>query len=285
VRGSCGFCSRTTAKSLYGGAAGGGKTAALLMAALQYVDKPGYAALILRRTYPQLTQPGNLIPALEGVARNDGREWNEQLKQWRFPAGSTLTFGHVQDEQAVFNYQGGAYQFVGFDELTQFSETQFTYIAFSRQRRNLAMEQMGVPIRTRSTSNPGGIGHAWVKNRYLDKPAAGAIFIPAKVKDNPGLTSRTTPNRWGICLRRLGNNFWRVIGVRSRGKRSLTGTSPTMWSSRSSSIGGGSGSRAWITGFRTQRRGWLGPSTLTGTIWCTTTSTAPHYRLSLPLSS
>jgi phage terminase large subunit len=99
-------------------------------------------------------------------------------------------FGHVEDEQAIFNYQGGAYQFIGFDELTQFTPTMYEYIAFSRARRDVELERAGVPtVQIRSTANPGGVGHQWVKNRFVDadtrKP--GAVFIPAKVADNPGL--------------------------------------------------------------------------------------------------
>jgi hypothetical protein len=174
-------------EAFYGGAAGGGKSAALLMAALQYADVPGYAALILRKSFPQLSQPGMLIPmSRTWLGRTDAR-WNEQMKEWRFPSGATLRFGHVQDEGAIYDYQGGAYHFVGFDELTQFSEHAFTYIAFSRQRRDLAMRDLGIPIRVRATANPGGIGHGWVKKRYIDAREKGVEYIPARVSDNPGL--------------------------------------------------------------------------------------------------
>lgn len=180
-------------EALYGGAAGGGKSFALLMAALQYVHVPGYAALILRRTFPQLTQPGMIVPASkEWLAGTDAR-WSERDMSWTFPSGAVLKFGHVNDENAALNYQGGAYQFVGFDELTQFTETMYTYIAFSRQRRAVYGQIKDVPIRVRSTTNPGGPGHTWVKNRFPlktgDTPGThdGRIFIPAKVRDNLGL--------------------------------------------------------------------------------------------------
>lgn len=174
-------------EAFYGGAAGGGKSAALLAAALQYVDVPGYAALILRKTFPQLSQPGMLIPLSRMWLAGTDARWNEQAKEWRFPTGATLRFGHVADEAAIYDYQGGAYHFVGFDELTQFSKHAYEYIAFSRQRRELSMQQVGVPIRTRATSNPGGIGHAWVKDRFIVKRAKDVPYIPAKVRDNPGL--------------------------------------------------------------------------------------------------
>lgn len=174
-------------EAFYGGAAGGGKSVALLMAALQYVDTPGYAALILRRNFPQLNQPGMLIPLSRAWLAKTDAKWNAQEKQWTFPSGAVLKFGHVDDEQSIYNYQGGAYQFVGFDELTQFTEFAYTYIAFSRQRRDVAMREAGIPIRVRATANPGGVGHSWVKSRFIDNREPGTVFIPAKVADNPGL--------------------------------------------------------------------------------------------------
>lgn len=176
-------------QAFYGGAAGGGKSAALLMAALQYVDTPGYAALILRRTYPQLTQPGMLIPLSKLWLGGTGAKFKEDDREWRFPSGAVIKFGHVDDENAVFNYQGGAYQFVGFDELTQFTPAMYEYIAFSRARRELALERAGIPIRIRATANPGGVGHAWVKAKFVEEKTRDpdVPFIPAKVADNPGL--------------------------------------------------------------------------------------------------
>jgi len=174
-------------EGFYGGAAGGGKTWALLAAALQYVDVPGYAALLLRRTFPQLSQPGQLIATSKEWLGPTDAVWNEQQKEWRFPSGAVLKFGHVKDENAVFNYQGGAYHYIGWDELTQFTPSQFEYVSFSRQRRDLRMQELGVPIRVRAAANPGGIGHAWVKKRFLDQRSPSTVFIPAKAADNPGL--------------------------------------------------------------------------------------------------
>lgn len=177
-------------EAFYGGAAGGGKSAALLMAALQFVDTPGYAALLLRRTFPQLSQPGMLIPlSKEWLGHHPDVKWNETDKSWTFPSGAIVRFGHLNDDNAVYNYQGGAYQLIGFDELTQFTPAMYQYVAFSRVRRRLDLEAAGVPTRVRSTANPGGVGHAWVKQRFVDEAtrAKGSVFIPARVKDNPGL--------------------------------------------------------------------------------------------------
>ncbi len=176
-------------EAFYGGAAGGGKSTALLAAALQYVDTPGYAALILRRSFPQLSQPKMLIPLSQQWLGATDAIYSATMRQWTFPSGAVLRFGHVQDEDSIYDYQGGGYQFVGFDELTQFTPAMYEYISFSRVRRELALEEAGVPTRIRSSANPGGIGHQWVKARFVDAETRqpGAVFIPAKVSDNPGL--------------------------------------------------------------------------------------------------
>lgn len=174
-------------EGFYGGAAGGGKSAALLMGALQFVDVPGYRALILRRTFTQLSKGDALIPlSHEWLATTDAR-WNEQKKTWTFPSGATVEFGHVKDEHAKYDYQGAAYHYAGFDELAQFTESVYEYIAFSRQRRRTDMAELGIPVRVRATANPGGIGHGWVKQRFITAREPGVAFIPAKVRDNPGL--------------------------------------------------------------------------------------------------
>ncbi|MBN8867504.1 MAG: terminase family protein [Solirubrobacterales bacterium] len=184
-------------EALYGGAAGGGKSDALLRAALQYVDVPGYKALLMRRNYPQLAQAGGLIDRskmwLTGKAT-----WNDSKHRWTFPSGAILEFGHLQQKDSHFNYQGAEYDFIGIDELTHIPEEQYLYM-FSRLR---STEESPVPVRMRAASNPGGRGHVWVKRRFIDKKpdpsnpndssekAKARIFIPARVEDNPGLNVR-----------------------------------------------------------------------------------------------
>ena len=168
---------------LYGGAAGGGKSDAMLMAALQYVTIPGYSALILRRTFPQLSQEGGLIPRSQAWLAGTDARWSERDKSWTFPSGAVVAFGHMQYENTKYDYQSGEYQFVGFEELTQFTETQYRYM-HSRTRR---LEGSIVPIRVRATSNPGGIGHEWVRARFIDTREPDRCFIPAGLADNPFL--------------------------------------------------------------------------------------------------
>jgi hypothetical protein len=174
-------------EAFYGGAAGGGKSAALLMGALQYVDHSDYSALILRRTFPELEGADGLISQSHDWLADTDAKWNEQKHRWTFPSGATIQFGHCEEERDKYRYQGQAYQYVAFDELTHFTESQYEYIAFSRARRSLAMKAAGIPIRARSASNPGGAGHQWVADRFVNQRGDGVVFIPAKVADNPGL--------------------------------------------------------------------------------------------------
>jgi len=150
---------------LYGGAAGGGKSDSLLMEALRYVHVPGYAAIILRRTFPMLAQAGGLIPRSRELLTGVG-DWNEERKTWRFRSGATLQFGHMAHESDRYSYQGASFAFIGFDELTQFTEEQYRYL-FSRARTTATMpDGRAVPVRVRATSNPGGAGHQWVRDRW-----------------------------------------------------------------------------------------------------------------------
>lgn len=191
---------------LYGGAAGGGKSDLLLMWALQYVDVPGYAALLLRRTFSQLKKPDSLLPRAQSWlhGRAHGVETIDGLPtKWIFRSGAVLDFGHLQHEKDKYDYQGAAYQMVGFDELTQFTPGQIRYL-FSRCRRpkDAAADLSRVPLRVRAGSNPGGRSHEFVKQRYLTEGRRlefGApsmlerrrLFLPALLGDNPHLDAES----------------------------------------------------------------------------------------------
>jgi predicted phage terminase large subunit-like protein len=167
----------------YGGAAGGGKSVALLMAALQYVGTPGYNALLIRRTFADLNLPDALIPlSHQWLAGTDAR-WNGQDHKWTFPSGATLTFGYCESANDVYRYQGAALAYVGWDELTQFPEQPYRYL-FSRLRKRA---DLPVPLRVRAGFNPGGIGHDWVRARFIDGQTVDRRFVPAKLEDNPHL--------------------------------------------------------------------------------------------------
>ena len=168
----------------YGGSAGGGKSDALLMSALQYVDVPGYSAILFRRTYADLSLPGALMDRAAEWLGPTNAVWSDKAKTWKFPGGASLTFGYLENEADKFRYQSAEFAFCGFDELTQFTESQYRYL-FSRLRR---LKTSSVPLRMRSASNPGGIGHDWVKQRFIvEGKEHGRLFIPARMTDNPYL--------------------------------------------------------------------------------------------------
>lgn len=175
------FLTYQSEELLYGGQAGGGKSDALLMAALQYVDQKDYSALLLRRTYQDLSQPNAIMDRakkwLHPYTSTGEVHWSEKTKTFTFPSGSTLSFGYLAHDNDLDQYQGSELQFVGFDELTQFTEKQYTYL-HSRLRK---LKKSDIPIRMRAGTNPGGRGHNWVKKRFIlgDVP-----FIPSSFEDN-----------------------------------------------------------------------------------------------------
>ncbi len=175
---------------LFGGAAGGGKTLALLMAALQYVDVPGYSALLLRRSYPELSKAEGFIDlSKEWLSHTDAR-WSEQKKRWTFPtAGKSaiLEFAHYETgEKGRFKQHGGQYQFIGLDELTEFEQSEYRFLFRSLRRP----EGMKIPLRMRGGTNPTGRGAVWAKQYFIVSqepylgPQTGRAFLPAKLADN-----------------------------------------------------------------------------------------------------
>lgn len=158
-------------EALYGGAAGGGKSDALLMGALQFVDVPGYAAILFRRSYADLSQPGALMDRAREwffPYKPNGVRWSEIEHKWTFPSGATISFAYIDKVQDHLKYQGAEFQYIGFDELTQFKEKQYRYL-FSRLRKVDDPEAplSKVPLRMRAATNPGGPGHHWVYLRFV----------------------------------------------------------------------------------------------------------------------
>ncbi|WP_254512817.1 terminase large subunit domain-containing protein [Anatilimnocola floriformis] len=195
------FMQLTCLEALYGGAAGGGKSEALLMAALEHVHVPGYAALILRRDTQRLNLAGGLIPRSHEWLSGKGATWSSAQKRWTFPTGAepaTLTFGYLRDRHDKYRYGSSEFQFIAFDELTEFPEEDYLFL-FSRLRRKRGLH---APLRIRSASNPGNIGHLWVRSRFIhpdylahgtDQSRAAIIwhqdraYVPAQIGDNPAL--------------------------------------------------------------------------------------------------
>lgn len=186
---------------------------------------PGYSAVLFRRTFPELEQPGGLIPrSLEWLSNTDAK-WNDTKHTWRFPSGAVLKFASMDSEKDKYKYQGGEYIRAGFDEVTQFSETQYQWIN-SRARRCT-----GFPWapQLRCAANPGGVGHLWVKNRFINNDALDALrqgqggvfmtdgraFVPAKIDDNPHLQQEeykeALRNLDPVTRARLMDGDWSVV--------------------------------------------------------------------------
>ncbi len=153
--------SRPEYEALYGGAAGGGKSDALLIEALRQVNIRHYKALILRKTYPQLSEleerSAELYPRIY-----PGCKYNSSKHFWKFPSGALIYFGAMQHTKDRIKYQGKRYDFIAFDELTHFTWDEYSYM-FSRNRPSAP----GTRVYLRATTNPGGIGHGWVKERFI----------------------------------------------------------------------------------------------------------------------
>lgn len=261
------FLSLQNREAMYGGAAGGGKSDALLMAALQYVDVPGYSALILRRTWPDLNAPGAILDRTRTWLSNTDAHQKDGGRIWEFPGGGRIQFGYMQHDKDKYKFQSAEYQFIGFDELTHFEEGLYTYM-FSRNRRPeiscmncstsvrrykdktgsvywkhstqwgrkkcnkvypdpatleqyAPSEQDGltlfdVPLRMRSATNPGGVGHLWVRERFIDARTKidSAVFVPARLTDNPSLDQESYRESLSHLLpidrERLLNGDWDV---------------------------------------------------------------------------
>ena len=177
------FLSLDCLEALYGGAAAGGKSDALLMAALMYVDLSGYSALILRRTFKELDLTGAIMDrARSWLVGRPGVQWSEVDKRFTFPSGATLTFGYCSSYADAQQYKSAEFQFIGIDELTDWEERTYTFL-FSRLRK---LTGVAIPLRMRGATNPGGIGHEWVKARFVKNEAGKPTqpFVPARLDDN-----------------------------------------------------------------------------------------------------
>ena len=177
---------------LYGGAAGGGKSYAMLVDPLRYAHRAAHRALILRRSMPELRELIDKSRELYPKAF-PGCKYREVEKMWNFPSGAKIEFGFLERDADVYRYQGQVYSWIGFDEITHLP-TEFSWNYLASRLRTTDSEI--VPY-MRCTANPGGVGAHWVKKRYIDpyipdcsfegSDGLTRKFIPARLEDNPYL--------------------------------------------------------------------------------------------------
>lgn len=177
---------RTNAlEGLFGGAAGGGKSSALLMSAMQYLDVPGYSAILFRRTFADLSLPGALMDRFRSwISNYEEVHWNSNTYVATFPSGARISFGYLNNQNDYLRYKGSEFQFIGMDEVTEIRENDYRYL-FSRLRRPASGPLAKVPLRMRAASNPAP---NWVRQRFIVEGIEhGRVFVPSKLTDNPGI--------------------------------------------------------------------------------------------------
>ena len=180
------FLQATEQEVLFGGAAGGGKSYGQLIDALLFAVKYQKSKqLILRRTYPELEK--SIIRTSLELYPREIATYQSTGHIWKFQNGSVIEFGNCDTEQDVYKYQSAEYDIIRFDELTHFTKEMYTYLISRVRGTN------GYPKQVKSSTNPGGVGHQWVKERFIDpmppltvynSSAGSRIFIPSKVNDN-----------------------------------------------------------------------------------------------------
>ena len=177
---------------LYGGAAGGGKSYAMLVDPLRFAHRAAHRGLILRRSMPELRELIDKSRELYPKAF-PGAKYKEVEKLWNFPSGAKIEFGFLERDADVYRYQGQAYSWIGFDEITHLP----TAFAWNYLASRLRTTDPEIEVYMRCTANPGGAGANWVKKRYIDPAPANVSFrggdgltrkfIPARLQDNPYL--------------------------------------------------------------------------------------------------
>lgn len=171
---------------LYGGAAGGGKSfGQIIDAFIKAYKYPGIKQLVLRNSFPELERT-LILTALELIPKGCYTYVSSKHKMI-FSNGSAIEFGYLSSDSAVYQYQSAEYDIIRFDELTHFTKYQYLYLMSRLRGANR------IPKQIKSSTNPGSVGHAWVKERFIDVgppekileiDGRTRVFIPAKVTDN-----------------------------------------------------------------------------------------------------
>ena len=181
------FLDAKESEVLFGGAAGGGKSYGQMVDALLFaLLYPRSKQLVLRRTFAELDK--SLIRTSLALYPREIFSFNSASHTGKFKNGSCIDFGYCATENDVYQYQSAEYDVIRFDELTHFTEAQYLYLISRVRGAN------PYPKQIKSSTNPGGVGHGWVKRRFVDaaepgKPFSGEdgmtrIFIPSLLDDN-----------------------------------------------------------------------------------------------------
>lgn len=155
----------------YGGAAGGGKSYAMLADAIRYGGTKNMRALLLRRNMPELLELIDKSRQLYPLVF-PGATFKEKDHRWNFPSGATLQFSFVEDDKDVYRYQGQSFTWIGIDEITHYP----TPFVWNYLRSRLRSTDTTIPLYMRCTCNPGGIGGWWVKKMFIDPAPMGETF-------------------------------------------------------------------------------------------------------------
>jgi hypothetical protein len=169
----------TIFEGMYGGAAGGGKSEALLNLPLirEFINHPRFKGILFRRTYPELESELILRSENQGLYSACGGKYNKEKKRWTFPSGAVMQFGHLEYDSDVRKYDTAEYNYIGFDELTSFTEYMYLYM-FSRCRSSSPK----LPAIVRSGTNPGNIGHGWVRARFVEPAPYGTLIVDTSAR-------------------------------------------------------------------------------------------------------
>ena len=172
------FLSSSEREVLYGGAAGGGKSYAMLADPLHGLNNANFSGLLVRHTTEELREliqkSQELYPrAIPGI------KWSERKSQWISPRGGRLWMSYLDKDMDVTRYQGQAFNWIGFDELTQWSSPYAWDYMRSRLRSAYAKE---LGLYMRATTNPGGAGHQWVKKMFIDPAPYNEPFWATQIE-------------------------------------------------------------------------------------------------------
>lgn len=169
------FLAASEQEVLYGGAAGGGKSYALLADPMRYFGDSRFNGLLVRRTNDELRELKWKSRELYSKAF-PGAVWREKDSMWLFPSGAQFWMTYLERDDDVTRYQGQAFTYIAFDELTHWPTPFAWNYMRSRLRTADDGEENAMPVYMRATTNPGGVGHGWVKRMFIDPAPAGQAF-------------------------------------------------------------------------------------------------------------